>query len=406
VNQTQNVALVFMTKAEENVRILSAIAKYNRFHERWSAFVDDDAVAWNDPDWILGSGTWHGAMCKHYAPPFFQRCLEKGIPCVDLSDHPDRTPGIPKVRPDNRAIGEEAAEYFLEKGFRNFGFCGFATENWSSTRGSGFCDALFIMGMQSHKLETAYPDFYHGPICNPCGPQWDEHERHLIEEWLDSIPKPVGIFCCNDMRGLQVLEACRSLGIHVPGEVAVLGANNDLFRCELSQPQLSSIPVNTDFYGTTAARLLAEMMAGVDHSQTEIMVDPLGVISRHSTDFTHIQDRTIIQALDLIWDRSCKGITVEEIAKAVNVSRSLLERKFRRYLGKSPQAEIRKVQLTQVKKLLSETDYTLDQVAELAGYQHPEYMHAVFKKQTSMTPSQYRRKFTPSLVLREVMPST
>jgi LacI family transcriptional regulator len=109
-----------------------------------------------------------------------------------------------------------------------------------------------------------------------------------------------------------------------------------------------------------------------------------------------MEDRTMVRALDIIWRDACKGVTVDEIASRIHVSRSLLERKFRRFLGRSPQAEIRNVQLKQVKQLLVETDYTLDRVAELAGYQHPEYMHAVFKKATTLTPNQYRQRFRHS----------
>jgi len=394
MNEPQKVALVFMTKAEENIKVLNAIATYNRFHDRWTAFVDDDAIAWSDPDWLLNNTKWDGVMSKHYSPVLFERCIEMGIPCVDLSDHPHKTPGIPKIRPDNHAMGQESAEYFIERGFRQLAYCGFASECWSEERGNGFQEAAEQVGLSCIKLETVYPDFYHGPIYNPCGPGWDSHEKKVIMDWLKNLPKPVGIFTCNDLRGMQVIESCRALGIHVPGEIAVMGANNESFRCEFSQPHLSSIGLNTDFYGQTAARILSEMMNGADHKDTTVFVDPLDPVTRHSTNFSHIEDRTMVKALDLIWREACKGITVDEIASSINVSRSLLERKFRKYIGRSPQAEIRNLQLKQLKQLLVETDYTLDRVAELAGYQHPEYMHAVFKKATSLTPNQYRQRFT------------
>lgn len=398
VSKPKQVAMVFMTKMEEGARVLSAIARYNRFHDRWTAFVDDDGVSWGDPGWLLDHNQWDGVICKHYAPGLFKRCLDQGIPCVDLSDHPDKMPGIPKIRPDNAALGQEAAEYFHERGYHTLGFCGFATEHWSRERGDGCAEAARQLGLDFSCLETAYPDFYHGPVYNQCGPGWDNHEKHLIMEWLRELPRPAGILCCNDMRALQVMESCRALSIHVPGEVAIMGANNESYRCELSQPQLSSIGMNTSYYGETAARVLSEMMAGADHSDTLIYVDPLAPVTRQSTDFSHIDDRTMVEALNIIWHSACKGITVDEVAAATNVSRSLLERKFRKFLGRSPQAEIRNLQLKQIKQLLTETDYTLDVVAELAGYQHTEYLHAVFKKSTNMTPKQYRMKFRKPVV--------
>jgi LacI family transcriptional regulator len=59
-------------------------------------------------------------------------------------------------------------------------------------------------------------------------------------------------------------------------------------------------------------------------------------------------------------------------------------------IGRSPQSEIRNVQLKRVKQLLRETDLPLERIAALAGYEHPEYMSVVFKRELGQTPGQYR----------------
>jgi LacI family transcriptional regulator len=81
------------------------------------------------------------------------------------------------------------------------------------------------------------------------------------------------------------------------------------------------------------------------------------------------------------------------VVKQVHISRSGLERRFRKYLGKTPQVEIRGVQIQKIKQLLLETDYTLAHIASLTGFEHPEYMSVVFKKNNGMTLNQYRQKF-------------
>ncbi|MCB1123285.1 MAG: helix-turn-helix transcriptional regulator, partial [Verrucomicrobiae bacterium] len=98
------------------------------------------------------------------------------------------------------------------------------------------------------------------------------------------------------------------------------------------------------------------------------------------------------EALHLIKNQACEGITVDEIVKQVHVSRSILERRFRKHIGRSPQVEIRTVQIQKVKQLLRETNYTLSHIAELVGFEHPEYLSVVFKKLVKITPNQYRKK--------------
>jgi LacI family transcriptional regulator len=86
------------------------------------------------------------------------------------------------------------------------------------------------------------------------------------------------------------------------------------------------------------------------------------------------------------------------VLRRVPVSRSILERRFRKYLGRSPQEMIRQVQLKRVQQLLVETDLPLSRIGELAGYRHTEYLCVVFKRAVGLTPGAFRRqsRTTPS----------
>jgi LacI family transcriptional regulator len=384
MNRLPRIALVFKTRLEENIAILNAISKYNRFHEKWSAYIDDQAIAQKDPEWLMNKAEWDGIVCKHSAPELLKACLQRGIPAVDLSDDAHHFPGIPKIRPDNHAVGHMGAEHFIERGFRNFAFCGFSSEVWAVDRRAGFEEAVSLNGGIFFSFENEYPKI--------STPGWESEEENAISEWIAGLPKPVAVMACNDLRGLQVIHACRMQGLQVPQEVAVLGANNESLRCELSFPQLSSIPLNTEFYGQKAAEWITSLILGEPIADQSVFVEPCEVVTRRSTDFLAIDDPMVVAALSLIKDRACKGISVEDITHVVHVSRSVLERRFRKYLGRSPQAEIRSIQIHRIKELLRETDYTLAHIAELVGFEHPEYLCVVFKKATSMTPNQYRQK--------------
>ena len=384
MSRLPRIALVFKTRLEENINILNAISKYNRFHEKWSAFVDDQAIAKNDPDWLLSKAKWDGIICKHSAPGLFDACCRKKIPIVDLSDDEAVIPGVPKIRPDNLAIGHMGAEHFMERGFRNYAFCSFSSEPWAVARKNGFIEALNLLKHKCACFENEWP--------KASTPGWEEDEERRIGKWIAKLPKPIGIMACNDLRGLQVINACRNLGIQIPEEVAVLGANNETIRCELSLPQLSSVSLNAEYYGQKAAQTITALIRGEEANFETEFVEPLEVVTRRSTDFLAIDDPCVFAALSIIKERACKGITVDEITRQIHVSRSLLERRFRKYLGKSPQAEIRSLQIRRIKELLRETDYTLAHIADLVGFEHPEYMCVVFKKATNMTPNQYRHK--------------
>ena len=53
---------------------------------------------------------------------------------------------------------------------------------------------------------------------------------------MASLPKPIGVMACNDIRGQQVLNLCRRVDLAVPEEVAIIGVDNDEILCELSDP--------------------------------------------------------------------------------------------------------------------------------------------------------------------------
>jgi LacI family transcriptional regulator len=80
------------------------------------------------------------------------------------------------------------------------------------------------------------------------------------------------------------------------------------------------------------------------------------------------------------------------VLRAVPLSRRVLEARFEKLLGRTPHEEITRIQVGRVKELLAETDLPLAAVAHRAGYKHVEYMSVVFKRETGLPPSQYRRE--------------
>jgi LacI family transcriptional regulator len=371
-----------MTRFEECTAMLSGIAGYERSHEPWATFLDDEARAETEPDW-LHERRWDGVISRHTTPDLVQTCEKLHIPLVDLNDAP-AFPGVPKIRPDNTAMGHLGAEHFMERGFRNYGFCGFADTGWSCERRDGFAEALRLTGHVCNVFDVEYP--------GDRTPSWDTKQTTVLGGWLRRLAKPVAVMACNDLRAFQVINAAHAVDLLVPEEVAILGVNNDTVYCELAHPPLSSVASNAFQSGYKAAEFLDQRMAGRKLESDDVRIEPLDVVARHSTDVLAIADKNVAAALSFIRENACRGITVEEVLHHAFASRSVLEKKLRRYLGRSPQAEIRRVQVAKIRQLLMETDFPLKKVAELTGFEHVEYMCVVFKRLTGDPPGIFRKK--------------
>jgi len=135
---------------------------------------------------------------------------------------------------------------------------------------------------------------------------------------------------------------------------------------------------------------LDRLMAGKRVTPLAELIPPLGVASRQSTDALALDDRTIAQAVRMIREHACEGINVADVLRVVPLSRRVLEQRFQKLLGRTPRAEILKVRLGRVRRLLGETDLTLYQIAERTGFTHVEYLSVVFKRETGATPSAFR----------------
>jgi LacI family transcriptional regulator len=379
--RSPHVALLVETSSITGRRILQGIARYLRSHRPWSVFVEQRALETVPPSW-LENWRGDGIILRWNSPGFAAAIRKAGVAAIDLT-HRGPPIGLPRIASEDDSIGRLAAEHMVERGFRSLAFCGFTGIRWSVRRRESF---LGVAGA------TGGADLvYESPWGGPEARSW-ELDQEAIGRWLKHLPKPVGILACNDVRGLHVLDASRRVGLHVPDEVAVIGVDDDPLLCELCDPPLSSVVPNMERIGYEAAELLDRLMAGGKAGFDERMIPPIGVVTRQSTDVLAIDDARVAAAVRYIREHACHGITVRDVLGQTPLSRTALELYFRRYLGRSPQAEIRAVQLKRARQLLAETDLKMDRVAELTGFVHPEYLSVVFKRELRRTPGQFRRE--------------
>jgi LacI family transcriptional regulator len=302
------------------------------------------------------------------------------IPTVDVSAA-RLIPGIPWVETDDESIANLAVDHLAGCGLRNLAFFGDPAYNWSKWRCEFFQRIVRERGL--------IPRVYNLPRRTRPQVQWYK-EWSRINEWLKGLPKPVGIFACYDACGQQLLEICRYYGFVVPDEIAVIGVDNDELLCDLSYPSLTSIALNTRHTGYLAASLLDRMMAGERLEEQKYSIEPLGVEKRVSTDLVAVQDPCISQVIAFIRGHFKANIRVEDLLRIVPLSRRVLETRFRRALNRTPHEEIVRLRIEHIRKRLAESDDQLSTIAEEMDIAHPEYLSVLFKKETGMTPSEYR----------------
>lgn len=377
----RRVLMVFDRRSGITGALLRGIAKYQQLYGQWSVFIDDESGAECRSE-RLWDQNWDGVISAHSTPILVRSCLERNVPLVDLTDGRPFA-GTVQVRPANLAVGHMGAEDLAERGYRHFGFCGFSNELWSVERREGFVEALALLGLGCTVLECESPRRY--------SPDWAASQLALITAWLKRQPAPLALMACHDLLAVQVLEAARACERSVPEEVAVLGVNDDRACCEMAQPFLSSVALDFCQAGYLAAESLAGLMQGEPVLCSRRYVEPLGVVTRQSTDMLAFGDRRVSAALRFIRDNACRGLTVEEVVRRVAVPRHHLERGMRLHIGRSPQAEIRRVQVAEIKRLLQQTDKPLKDIAECTGFEYVEYMCVLFKRLVGETPGRFRK---------------
>ncbi len=213
----------------------------------------------------------------------------------------------------------------------------------------------------------------------------------ILAEWLRTLPKPVGVMACNDDRGQHITEACATANLDVPYEVAVIGVDNDDQVCDISNPSLSSVALDVEKAAFQASGLLDKMMAGEKIPPQTVTVHPNRVVTRQSTNIVAVEDKLVSQALHFIHQNAKRLIQVDDVIKALNVSRRSLHDKFMKTLRRSVYDEIKRVRIDLISQMLVETDLSISDIALGLGYDSSNHIARYFKQKMGISPLDYRK---------------
>jgi LacI family transcriptional regulator len=377
---TLHVAVQIDRQASYGKGVLEGIGRYAAAHGGWAFFGEPLHAVPPIPD--LSEWDGDGMIAQDLPPELVKPVLARKIPAVNVGRPRPDVP-IPGVHSHDIRVGEIGAEHFLERGYRNLAYCGYQNRDYSSQRQEGFCRRLEKDGIAPTIFIRR----------SPFESRWQwQREHDLLKQWLSELPRPLGIMACVDSRAMHVIHAAKDLGLSVPEDVSVLGVDDEQPLCSMFAPSLSSVKLGTEKIGFEAASLLERLVRGRKTPRHAQLVEPIGIVTRRSTDILVLQDPVVLRAVRYIREHACEGLTVENILDVLGVSRRSLERKFLREIQRTPHDEIRRVQLERARSLLSETDLPMNEVAERIGLHESKHLSVIFRQCLRMTPTQYRQQ--------------
>lgn len=336
---------------------------------------------------------WRGdgaiVMMKKDAPKltaFVRELRDAGIPVVNISGQ--LAVNIPPtVCGDDPLIGKLAAEHFAERRFTNVAWFSSKWGRVHRLRFTGFAKTWADVAPNAGTpLRFVWSE--HAPMKADTG--WPEFSRWL-GDCLSTARKPLGVFAYSDYDASRVIAICRERGLDVPGEVAVLGVDNNPIICENQIVPISSVNHNLERIGHAGAALLDRLMNGGTAPEKPVLIAPQGITLRRSTDTVAVNHPVLRSAMSYIKSNLSDPIGAPQIADGIGISRLQLDRLFAKELGISVGREIVRQRLVQAKLLLRNTDAPLTEIAARTGFCNSAYLANVFKSETGLTPGAWRK---------------
>ncbi len=306
-----------------------------------------------------------------------RRYEKLGIPVIDVAGayvHDD----FYRVQNDDRHTGRLAGKLVRDLGAFSFAFVGAQGTLWSEQRLRGFEEALGLP-LSPGRIFTRTLAFYK-----------NQSHSNTLDRFVSSLPLQTAIFCCNDIAAVKVISHLRVRGIEVPRQMSVVSVDDDALLCSLSQPSLTSVALDCRTIGFKSGELIASLISGRSCEEHTLLIPARAIIERESTQLMLMHDPVVMKALVYIRDYACRGISVEDVAAYIGSSRRNLELRWRRVRDKTIYEEITLFRLQRAKRLLAETNSTIETVARECGFNTTQRLYSLFHRHVGCAPGQWR----------------
>lgn len=296
-------------------------------------------------------------------------------------------PGVAVVTGSFAAEAGTAVRHFREQGLRSLFLLSLESEaEMENTLGDDFARIVRAAdsGEVSH-MEIVNPNL----LDDPDAPV--EPVPGGLAAWMRGLPKPCGVFCPQLGGGGYVIRVCKALGLRVPEDIAVIGAD-DADVSLASDPTLTSVTPVGEIIGFEAARALEEMLSGAGVSPRVIRLDAMDLRVRASTGAQRARICDIAGAMRHIHQYFPTGLSVKTLHVATQeVSEKTFHTHFKLATGHTPGEAIRARQLEEACRLLSQTRLSVTLIAEKCGFSSSSDFARRFRATIGVAPSAYRQ---------------
>ena len=212
MNSIPRIALLVGSYRRYRRHVLYGIARYAQEHGPWHFAHLDEPIKGRLPDWLTKEH-WDAAVVRIDAEALCEPFRQLGIPLVDVAGL-NVYDGIKVVGFNGEACGVAAAEHLIECGPEHFAFYGVPEILYSVDALRGFSKTIGETRRDVHSYLCRWkPERIYATFRETLGLRPDAD----LTEWIASLPKPVGVFACNDFRAYEVLEAWSRVGTERAG---------------------------------------------------------------------------------------------------------------------------------------------------------------------------------------------
>lgn len=379
--QPRKIILLIDIASEFDRKLLRGIFRYSKENGPWQFYRMPSWYRWDEDgetrilEWAR---RWEAdAIVGRWNSPDAPLLKTLGIP-IALQNYTSRSTAYSVITGDYKGTGELAAEFFFKRDFRHYAYFGLKGVVWSDERGEGFESKIGTAGFGVDKLEIEGPE---------------NESRRAIAQWLTSLPKPCALFCCDDARALLISEICKLEGLSVPEDITLLGVDNDELFCEISDPPISSIELDVERGGETLGRLLDERITEGSGEPFTVVIRPLGIIERRSTNRHNIEDEYVLKVVNYLEDNMASEITMADILSLAPLSRRSLEIRFKQETGTSIWQYLLSFRIERFSRLLLSSARPLKELAFECGFRDADNISRTFRRYKGCSPQEFRQKY-------------
>lgn len=387
MRRKRNVILSFRIANVPSVETFNGTLRYLKANAGWNArlftapkVLTAKAIASAADDGVEGILTDH-PLDENLA----ESLAASKIPLVAIGNTDERLfrrkANVAFLEMDNARIGSLGASYLLSLGrYRTYGFVpDHSPTRWSRHR---------LRGFRKHLRENG-----HEVSVFSSGADEDSRLYHdNLAQWLSELPKPAAVMLVGDYRAGDVFDACARLRLAIPGDIAILGVDNNPLLCDSFAPSLTSIEPAFEQEGFVAAKTLDRLMkrSGKPAKPEIIRFPPVRVVERESTAPTIAGSQLVDRALAFIRENVSTPFSARDLAKRLGVSPSLLVLRFRQFEKTTVQAAIVSHRLKAACEKLRGTQLSITRIAVLCGFSSANRLTHVFTARYGMSPRAYR----------------